>query len=101
MDIKGEIKMTHKELIDRIAAELKMPKTQVNSVIVEAAKVIKNALGAKDKVTLSNLGSFSYKLASERNCVNPQTKQKMTVPARGGCVFKTSAETKEFLTNVR
>ena len=93
--------MTHKQLVEQIAEQLNMPKTQVNSVLSEAGKVIKNGLEAKDKVTFSTLGSFVYSLSSERACINPRTKEKMMVPAKGKCSFKMSSELKESLAKIK
>jgi len=95
------VKMTYKELVDKISEKINMPKTHVKTCLDAAGEEILAVLEMKGKVPLANLGTFTYKAFSSRVCINPKTREKLTVPARGGCGFKSSTSTEATLKTVK
>lgn len=55
---------------------------------------IRNALANGEDVMLSGLGTFTVRDRAERTCINPQTKEQMTVPAKRVPVFKAGTKLK-------
>jgi DNA-binding protein HU-beta len=54
-----------------------------SKVLIEATmKAISEALIAGDKVKIANFGTFDTYERKERNGVNPQTREKMVIPAK-------------------
>ena len=76
-----EFKMTKAELIDSIAKETSYPKTQIDSVIKAFTKTVTDALANGQDVQLVGFGTFEVIKRAEREGINPQTKEKITIAA--------------------
>jgi DNA-binding protein HU-beta len=83
------------ELIKRVASKsnksIKESTTFVNSTL----DTIKEALEKGEPVRLVGFGVFSVKQTAESQRVNPQTRQKITVPARKRVKFTPGKELNE------
>ncbi len=80
--------MTKKELIDIVAEGADIPKTKATLAVNTLISAIENALTAGDDVVLAGFGTFKVKERAERTGVNPQTKEKVTIPASKVPTFK-------------
>lgn len=72
----------------------KMPKGEVEKVVASVLETIRDTVKNGGKVSVVGFGSFTKELRSEREGVNPSTKERMTIPAKNVVKFKAS---KDFL----
>lgn len=73
--------MNKGELVDAVAAKTNITKKQADEVISAFLSVVTEAVANGDKVTLVGFGSFERRERSEREGRNPQTNEKITIPA--------------------
>ena len=73
--------MTKAELVAKVAQSANLTKKDAESSVNAVIETITTALKAGEKVQLVGFGSFEAKERGERTCLNPATKQKITVPA--------------------
>lgn len=73
--------MTKDELVAKIAQATGMPKTHVNKVLRATLDEITKALKKGDKVSFVGFGSFYTARRNKRTGRNPQTGEKITIPA--------------------
>ena len=71
--------MKKKELIERIAEEAGVPKSEAQKHFEE---VVTEALKAGEEVQITGFGKFSVKERKAREGRNPQTGQKMKIAAQ-------------------
>lgn len=84
--------MNKSELIDAIAAESGLTKTDSKKALEAVVASVGNALKAGDKISLVGFGTFSVTERPERTGRNPQTKQTITIPAKKVVRFKPGSE---------
>jgi len=70
------------DLIKTIADDAKLTQVQATAFIESLTTAIRKALKKGDDVTLVGFGSFKVTKRAARVGVNPQTKEKMRIPAR-------------------
>ena len=75
-------------MIEHIAQESGVAKTQVNSVLDALAGTIVTALKGGDSISLSGIGTFSISERAERTGRNPQTGAAITIQAKTMPKFK-------------
>ncbi|HHJ00863.1 integration host factor [Candidatus Aerophobetes bacterium] len=80
--------MNKAELVDAVAAEVGLSKKDVNNVIDALISAITDSLARKEKVTLVGFGTFQVQRRKTRQGVNPQTRAKITIPAKDVPKFK-------------
>lgn len=80
--------MNKGELIDKIAKDSDMSKTDSEKVLNSILSTITDAVAAGDKVTLIGFGTFSVSDRAARQGRNPQTGQTIHIPARKVVKFK-------------
>jgi DNA-binding protein HU-beta len=85
--------MNKAELIDKIAKDAGVTKTQANESLDSFTNAVVAALKKGDRVTLVGFGTFSVSERSARNGRNPQTGEVININARKVPKFK---EGKEF-----
>ncbi|MBD2439796.1 HU family DNA-binding protein [Nostoc sp. FACHB-110] len=73
--------MNKGELVDTVAAKTNITKKQADEVISAFLEVVTEAVANGEKVTLIGFGSFERRKRSEREGLNPKTKEKITIPA--------------------
>ena len=96
------INQTHKamnkaELIDKIAKDSGITKTQANEALDSFTNAVVSSLKKGDRVTLVGFGTFSVSERSARNGRNPQTGEVIKIKARKVPKFKAG---KEFSTKI-
>ncbi len=74
--------MNKKELVQEISKSVEIPQSKIDDIIKTLIDVIKKALKKGDKVTLVGFGTFMVKKRKATTGINPQTKQKMKIPAK-------------------
>jgi DNA-binding protein HU-beta len=87
--------MNQVQLIDALALEMETTKKDAKVALNAILNVIEDALVAGEKISLSGFGNFEVKERAERNGVNPQTGEKLVIPACKAPVFKASKVLKE------
>src|SRR5215467_615755 len=87
--------MNKADLIDRIAANCGISKTQAASAIDTTVDSITGALKKGDRVALIGFGTFSISQRKARNGRNPQTGATIKIAARRVAKFTAGAELKK------
>lgn len=78
---KKEFKMNKSEMIDAIAKQAGLSKTDAAKALNAFTEVVKDALKDGDTITLVGFGTFKVAERAERQGLNPRTKQPITIPA--------------------
>lgn len=89
--------MNKADLIDKIAKDSGITKTQANEALDSFTNSVVSSLKKGDRVTLVGFGTFSVSERSARNGRNPQTGEVIKIKARKVPKFKAG---KEFSTKV-
>lgn len=84
--------MNKAELINAIAAESGLSKTDSKKALDAFISTVSNTLKAGDKISLVGFGTFSVSERAARTGINPSTKQPITIPAKKVAKFKAGAE---------
>ena len=87
--------MNKGELVERIAKDAKLSKTQATKALNSALGNIQIALRKGDKVTLVGFGTFSVGKRKARTGRNPQTGAPLKIPARRVAKFSPGVELKK------
>lgn len=86
--INSFITMTKAEIVNEVAKSTGIEKVQVQSVIEEFTKVVKDSIIAGEPVYLRGFGSFIVKHRAEKAARNITKKMTMTLPAHNIPAFK-------------
>ncbi len=84
--------MNKAELINAIAEESGLSKSDSKKALEAFVASVTNALKDGDKVSLVGFGTFQVSERAERTGINPSTKQTITIPAKKVAKFKPGAE---------
>ena len=84
--------MNKSELINAMAAESGLSKTDAKKALDAFISVVTNAMKEGDKVALVGFGTFSQSVRAGRTGINPSTKQPVEIPAKKVVKFKPGAE---------
>jgi len=68
-------------LISSISAKTELSKKDIEMMIDAMTDVITKSIKAGDKVTLTGFGTFRVSDRAAREGINPQTKERITIPA--------------------
>ena len=83
--------MNRSELIAAVAARLETTKGNAAQMVDTVLGVIADRLTEeREEVAIADFGRFSIKQQPERQGINPQTGEKMTIEAKEKVVFKAS-----------
>ena len=83
--------MNKTELIEKIAVGAELSKADAKKALEATIEAIKNALVDGDKIQLIGFGTFSVSERPARECINPATKEKITIAAKKVAKFKAGA----------
>lgn len=86
--------MNKAELINQIAKDTGITKTQANSAMDAFTSAVVSTLKKGDKVTLVGFGTFSVSQRAARNGRNPQTGATIKIKASKVAKFKAGADFK-------
>ncbi|MFN2458794.1 MAG: HU family DNA-binding protein [Chitinophagaceae bacterium] len=84
--------MNKGELINKIADEAGITKTQANTALDSFVEAVTKTLKGGGKVTLVGFGTFSVSKRAARNGRNPQTGEVIKIKARKVARFKAGKE---------
>ncbi len=87
--------MNKGELIERIAKDAKLSKTQATNALNSMLGGVQSALKKGGKVTLVGFGTFSVGKRKARTGRNPQTGASLKIPARKVAKFSPGADLKK------
>jgi len=83
-----EGKMNKNDLINEIAKSAGITKKEAEAALNAMLENITKALKNEESTTLVGFGSFSVSKRAAREGVNPQTKEKIKIPAKSVAKFK-------------
>ena len=80
--------MNKNDLINEIAASAGITKTEAEATLNAIMENITNALKSGEATTLVGFGTFSVSARAAREGINPQSKEKIKIPAKNVVKFK-------------
>jgi DNA-binding protein HU-beta len=86
--------MTKQDLIEKVAAKTKLPKSEVSTVLNEVLDTIANAM-KKEDVVLTGFGTFKVGKRAARTGRNPKTGATIKIPAMRVPRFKAGKALKD------
>lgn len=89
--------MNKKEFNDAVAEELEITKKEAGRVIEGVFSVVEQGLLDEGSSPIGALGKLEIRERAERTGVNPQTKEKMTIPSRNAIAYKMNKYSKELV----
>ncbi|MCM3543556.1 HU family DNA-binding protein [Priestia megaterium] len=89
--------MNKTELVDAVATKSELTKQDSKKAVDALFETISNTLAKEEKIQLVGFGTFEIRERAERTGRNPQTGEKMTIPASKAPAFKPGKELKETL----
>ncbi|KAL8426885.1 hypothetical protein Efla_002493 [Eimeria flavescens] len=95
----GGDSVTKKELIERVAVELSLPRSQVEKTVNLFNAFVQQDLVAGKRVYISRLGTFSLRRRGSRSARNPKTGEALEAPAATFPSFSFSRSIKEAVRN--
>ena len=87
--------MTKTELIAQMAEKTGLTKKDCESVLSAFIDSVTESLENGDKVQLVGFGTFEVRSRAERNGINPQTQEKLIIPAGKVPAFRAGVALKE------
>lgn len=90
-------KVTFEELIEAIASQSGKPKQFTRDFIKDFVALINESLEKDGKINIAGLGKFELRKMDERGGYNPQTEEKITIPAHNKIVFKPYKDLRELV----
>ncbi|GAH95714.1 unnamed protein product [marine sediment metagenome] len=87
--------MNKAELVEKVAGEVGLTKKDVNNVVDAVTSAITDSLAGGEKVTLVGFGTFQVQKRKARQGVNPQTGQRISIPAKDVPKFKPGRSLRE------
>jgi DNA-binding protein HU-beta len=87
--------MQKTEFIKAVAEKTGSSQKETKLIVDAALDVITEALAQGKKVTLTGFGTFEVRERQEREGVNPQTREKITIPKTWTPGFSASSTLKE------
>lgn len=84
--------MNKAELINAMAAESGLSKTDSKKALEAFIASVAKAMKAGDKVSLVGFGTFNVVEREERTGINPSTKQPIRIPAKKVVKFRPGVE---------
>lgn len=74
--------MNKAQLVEKVADEVGLTKKDTRKVVDAVTQTITEALSGGEKVTLVNFGTFRVRNRKSRKGRNPQTGEKIQIPAK-------------------
>lgn len=87
--------MNKSELIDAVASKGNLTKKDSEAAVGAVVDSIKEALSKGEKVQLVGFGTFEVRKRNARTGLNPQTKEKIKIPATKVPAFKAGKALKD------
>jgi len=85
---KGGSTMNKAELVEEVAGKVGLTKKEAGNVVDAITSAITDTLAMNERVTLVGFGTFEVTRRKARTGVNPQTKERLDIPAKNVVRFK-------------
>jgi len=76
------------ELVEEVAGKVGLTRKETNNVVDAITSAITDTLAMNERVTLVGLGTFEVRRRKARTGVNPQTEERLDIPAKNVVRFK-------------
>ena len=93
--------MNKTELVEAMAAQAKISKTDADKAVKALVDVVTKELKKGEKVTLIGFGTFEVSKRSARKCRNPQTGAEIKIKASKAPKFKAGKALKDAVNGVK
>jgi len=80
--------MNKAELVQEVAGKVGLTKKETNNVVDAITSAIADSLERNERVTLVGFGTFEVRRRRARTGVNPQTRERLDIPAKNVVRFK-------------
>jgi len=80
--------MNKAELVEEVAGRVGLTKKEANNVVDAITLAIADSLERNERVTLVGFGMFEMRRRKARTGVNPQTRERLDIPAKNVVRFK-------------
>ena len=87
--------MNKAELVEEVAGKIGLTKKETNNVVDAITSAISDSLARNERVTLVGFGTFEVRQRKARKGVNPQTRERLDIPAKNVVRFRAGKELKE------
>ena len=91
--------MNKAELVNAIANETGFSKKDTETTLNSFINVVSETLSKQEKIQLVGFGTFETRERAAREGFNPQTKEKITIPATVAPAFKAGKALKDKVNN--
>jgi nucleoid DNA-binding protein len=92
--------VTKADLVEKVAEETGLTRTDVAVVVDRFLEVVKKAVEQGHNIEIRGFGTFKIKIRKSRKARNPRTGEVVPVPDRKVPVFKPSNEFKNLITKL-
>ena len=89
--------MNMKDLVQEVSETAKVTKKEAGAVLSAIVDTIEDTVQKGEKVTLVGFGTFERRERAARNGRNPQTGERITIPAKKFPAFKAGKNFKELV----
>ncbi len=87
--------MRKQDLVKSVAGQTNLPESQVSKVVDATFSSIRDSLAQGEEVTITGFGSFRISERGAREGRNPQTGNRITIPARKSPSFRPGTQLKK------
>ncbi|MBQ3040994.1 MAG: HU family DNA-binding protein [Clostridia bacterium] len=87
--------MNKTDLIEKVAQVADLKKKEAEAAVAAVLGAIEDALVAGDKVQIIGFGTFEVKTTAAKTGINPQTKEKIQIPAKKTVKFSAGKALKD------
>ena len=87
--------MNKADLIAKVMTKTELSKKDAEAAVTAVLDTVKETLAEGDKVTIVGFGTFSVKVRSAREGINPLTKTPMSIPEIKVPIFKAGTALKD------
>lgn len=87
--------MNKAELVEEVSGKVGITKKDAGNVVDAVTETITNTLKKGEKVTLLGFGTFQVMERKAKRGVNPQTGERLDIPAKNVVRFKAGKELRE------
>ena len=97
LNLRGEVKMTKAELVEKVSGQINLTKKQTEIIVNTVFQSITESLSEGKKVELRGFGSFRIRERNARLGRNPKSGAQVDVPAKRVPFFKAGKELRELV----
>ena len=80
--------MNKADLVEEVVGKVGLTKKETNNVVDAITSAITDTLAMNERVTLVGFGTFEVRRRRARTGVNPQTRERLVIPAMNVVRFK-------------